>query len=591
MADVNAVLAAAQNLSGAAGQQAIDLRNIMDQESALLQEQASLTNSVGGKTIGMLQQEALSALQAQERTQAMATAFGISPEYTADIQVQLANEFRQSTLAAMDAQNKFAEKQSIGFFDSPLDYIMNQLTYESDKNAVDALKNKAAMASQALSSIDSNMSTAANTANLIQTKLTEATIQDQLKAAAGEIRKQQIQYLLKDTGNKAQTIQQIYALNRDQLSAAQAAYSAMASEESRQMQREQMQYVREERAARLADKQTQDQYYVDAAALIQAAEKDRYGRVITTPEQVKAYLGKAGVVGDNLRSLYDHGYKLAAGMPSVYGDSPLEVAKTLSTQAINVDDAQAPFAKLIVNAVGEAQKVAKKPEELNAVADDMIKKQVMRWQAKVDPADQNNPFSAPALAAYDAKPEIAKNPAWKLLRAAKQNAKAPYNPDEALSIMAEGVAQGNIKIEDAVSAVTLAGSLTIELNNKLKNPAKFTGIPQTVYMAPVKYQTAVQRGLSYASAAGPAITAAGVATGVGAVPAFVAGGAISGLGYLAGKSKDHIVNQTDPAAIRAAILQKIPTVLNTQGLYPEGWQGFYPPMTIKGQGIDTGAKQ
>lgn len=138
-------------------------------------------------------------LEAQQRALKTAMELGNDindPQSVLSIMVQ---DFRESSIKAHEQQKAIAEKQQVGFFDSPLDFLVNQVTLPDEINAAKATQGIADQSAQTVQNMQSLTTAAAQAAQATkQTMSKESIAQEAALQKAGIddlLRKQQIDAL------------------------------------------------------------------------------------------------------------------------------------------------------------------------------------------------------------------------------------------------------------------------------------------------------------------------------------------------------------------------------------------------------------
>src|SRR4051812_35830124 len=115
--------------------QALAERSAVVQDIFAKQEQdaAAIINaqqSQGDNTQIVLAAKELASLDAQQKTQALATNLGINPGANSEVLDKIAEEWKSSKLDAIDKRKKLKDDLAVKFFDHPVDYVVAQVKME-----------------------------------------------------------------------------------------------------------------------------------------------------------------------------------------------------------------------------------------------------------------------------------------------------------------------------------------------------------------------------------------------------------------------------------------------------------------------------
>lgn len=558
MADTNAVLQAAQQRLAENKNATGDLTNIMTDVLQGLFGIADNTQATGsrvedGRTVYttplQVQTEGIAALEAQTRTQEFAKQIGISSDFAADVQMQLASQIAEASRAALEQGKVVQEMKQVGLFDDPLQFMVNQVLLPDEQNKLNAHLGVVENNRMQLAAINQATQQSAVTSNAIATKITQATLDDQYDAATAALANKKAELYASAGLQTAHTIKDLYNLRGDAFNIQKDIWQVQRSDEQMQMQRESHRLAKEQANVALMKYQDEKDRLAYITDTINQAEIRQFGKPITSVNEVKFNWGSNSEVAKKQQKLFDLGSGIKAGVPVSSGDNMLERVQFLSTVPVKPGTSESGLkvAGLMQQAVAKAMEDNKgaKPEVINAEAQKIFDKQFNMWQSRVDPKDQTNPFSLPSLGALDQSAEMKSNKAYAYFRSvAKED--GPTDIDKIIHTVLPAVKNKQVSIDDLVKAVQSIDTLS----------RKTAEEENDIYFISGKRIKGIQVPLTWD------------------VPL--------------GIKPQRLVNPADPVAVKQAIISMIMPQVNWAGTHMQG-DGFYPSKLYK-PGVDDVAK-
>lgn len=557
MADSNAVLQAAEQRLGQNEQATSNLTGIMTDVLQGLYGVADQTVSTGsrvqeGRTIYttplQVQAENMAALEAQNRTQEFAKQIGISPDFAADIQMQLAKQIEEATRSAMSQQQVVREMDNVGLFDDPLQYMVNQVLRPGEVRKLNASLGIVQNNQAQLSAINQATQQTALTANAIKSDITAATLDEQIKAAQSELAVKKMTLRANADLQSAHTLKDIYQMQGDRFNIMKDIWQIQRSDEQMAMQRDAHALSRKQASLALEKYQDEKDRIAYITDTINQAEIRQYGKAITTPNEVKFNWGNNSEISKRQQKFFDIGTGIKNGLEVTAGDNLIERVQFLQNTPMRPGTSQNALkvASLMQQSVAKAMEDNKgaKPEVINTEAQKIFDKQFENWRLRVDPKDQTNPFSLVSLGTLDISPQMKVNPAYQYFRSVVK-AEEPTDINKILHTVLPAVKERKVSIDALVKAVqdidTLSrSSREVQDDIYFMSGKKISGI-----------QVPVSRGWDYE---------------YGLV------------------SRPKLINPADPAAVKQAIVSMIMPVPNISGTRMQG-DGFYPSKFYK-PGVD-----
>ena len=239
--DLNSILSAITGNIQNTGRTALEISRL-DSEREGLQQQRALAASEGtdsqGNTIASKQAE----LDARQRSQAGSVSFartnGTDMGTSGELLSYLGLAYNETSAKAQAAQDEVIRKQSVGFFDNPLMYMVNQTTVNEDEAKAKALTDKATMLKTQLMDINAATQTVAATQRAIEQSVTDASKLSQVEAVNANITERILAVKLDANANHVQYLKDMSALSTAQLSSMMNGYQARNQEAQLALARE-----------------------------------------------------------------------------------------------------------------------------------------------------------------------------------------------------------------------------------------------------------------------------------------------------------------------------------------------------------------
>lgn len=563
MPDSASLLAAIQQQAVANRNQQIDMADIYAQQMNIgLQMQDLVTTDAKGRTPEMVRLEATQQMAAQNRVAEFQKRIGISDDFTTDIQMQLADQIQANARAAMAQGQRIGQMESVGLTDNPIQYLLNQWMLPDEYTKYDGYRNQAALAENQLQKINAATQHTAVTAATTKQTMNEAVMADQLRAVENSIKMQKLALEKDNLQTQAHYIKDLYSLEGKRLDLAKAAWEVNRSDEQMTFQREQALAMREARKAALDERRQKAEDKAAAEdAIIQAINAGRIKRHGANTQLVgrevfqKGLFGSKTKQGMELDEYYNIGMDILGGVQPTFG-SPLATAAMIQRgdQVLSANaEGNKWIAGLVTAAVSEAQKQAKKPEEINEIASQLIDKKLKQRMGSVDAKDQTNPFGLQGRAVLDNSAALQKDAGWKLYRSIYKDDGA-VDGNDYLNKLAAAVASKKISLEDAVKSVTTVAHLSARQNEIDTDLKYLTGRGQSSLVIKTsneditgnKFRVGMTGG---ASVIGGSVIGGPVGLGLGAL-------GLAGMTY-ASVGNDRRVDLMNSEQVRKAILSKI----------------------------------
>jgi len=179
-AEMNAVMEAL----GLNASKAMDIEH---QKGALSSEIVTGMQSAIPAAVSVSQQKGRGELAAQENAIAVRQALGNDINDPDSLMAMMVQDFRETSIAARQQQMAIAQKQQVGLFDDPLQYMVNYVTLPDEKNALAATQGRADMAAQTIQNMQALTTASAQAQKATAQTMTKQSVLDQAQVQTAEL--------------------------------------------------------------------------------------------------------------------------------------------------------------------------------------------------------------------------------------------------------------------------------------------------------------------------------------------------------------------------------------------------------------------
>ena len=493
--DLSSIKILGDQAANSASQAAAHISNLASQNTSTTDQliAAIMGGMVGGDTDVSLRAKLLAEQEAQQNARKVYDAVGQGQGYASLVSNQISNY--ESTLQdSQELAGTIAKRESVGFFDNPLEYLWNQIMLPDERNALNAKLAEANVAKKRITDTNEMMSQERKIENEFKTTISAATIDSQTDALRQELAAKG--YVAKLEANKTNAALTIQATNLQgqQLEIAQRFATIQSSVEHLQMAHEAAaqtrvkfeEWVKENKDK--ADFNEQITQWYNTGQLAVGKEPLTTDRVATMfklyPEQSRAMID-AGVASISAG-------KAVLGASPWFAQNTMMAAKTAIPDSDSyVRDAFAAGNAAIQNAVKAG---ALKEGDKNQVPTTFNKGAVSymtEMQKSVDYNNKNNPYILPspsALTTGDSpSKEILSSALWQKSLAARVEAGVlpDSNPKTIIDFAMEDYKVGKITLPEIAEGIKSYYGSGMVINNEFRKFERYGLPPQGQYI--VKY--------------------------------------------------------------------------------------------------------
>lgn len=493
--DLSSIKILGDQAASSASQAATRLNTIRDQNFKDTDQliAAIMGGMIGGDTDVSLRAKLLAEQEAQQNARKVYDAVGQGEGYAALVSNQISTY--ESTLQdSQELAGTIAKRESVGFFDNPLEYLWNQIMLPDERNALNAKLAEANVAKKRITDTNEMMSQERKIENEFKITISAATIDSQTDALRQELAAKG--YVAKLEANKTNAALTVQATNLQgqQLEIAQRFATIQSSVEHLQMAHEAAaqtrvrfeEWVKENKDKADFNEQITQWYNAGQAAV--GKEPLTTDRVATMfklyPEQSRAMID-AGVASISAG-------KAVLGASPWFAQNTMMAAKTaIPDSDAYVRDAFAAGNTAIQNAVKAG---ALKEGDKNQVPTTFNKGAVSYMtdmQKSVDYNNKNNPYILPspvALTTGDSPSrEILGSALWQKSLAARVEAGVlpDSDPKKIIDFAMEDYRAGKITLPEIAEGIKSYYGSGMVINNEFRKFERYGLPPQGQYV--VKY--------------------------------------------------------------------------------------------------------
>ena len=385
----------------------------------------------------------------------------------------------------MDSLNAISQKDSVGFMDNPLGFILNQFSVNDDiRNHNSALEVEQA-AKQHIDEINQMSNATAQNQKNFEINITQASIDAAAKKTTDAAQILANKAETDGLGYNVDSLQTAIAASKEKTALKFQVLGAQTSQAELKLRMDEYATHKDEfdwKKEQVAKSEGADDYFVGR---IQQGLKVMYGDkapdLDASPKLAKQYLTlfkSNSPAGKEAVDAY------MAGQTGILGGNPAQVIDSLkSGVAFQFTPVQEPIRKMFDIAVqGVGQDVAvgnvKNKEEATAALNSRVTKQVNDYLKDIEPGSGNNPFNIGAVASLIKMPELAKDPIVQNVFAPMVEAGVKLDdPKQVYAATIEAISSGRIKIGEAVGGLNFLYQKGVDTNLAARNLTKFGIVP------------------------------------------------------------------------------------------------------------------
>ena len=469
--------------------------------SAAGEDKANAARTVGNANVIIDSTKAAGELRAQQNARRAASSLGSNMDDVAEIMTSLGNQIKSSYVEANNALDVIHSKESVGFFDNPLEYIVNQLTLGTDYEAYNYHAQKYNVAEKTMADLTALTDSTVKAQNAIAETKTAATVQAtadlaaaNATAASAKIRQENMLY-------NVQGLESVQRLNQQQLNNLHMAQTAIVQSEHLEIAKQSLvenrkmhELALEERAQKLEERRANKEEVDQVGATINKGRA-----ALGLPEipvgKAMQMMKMGGDLGEQIKRQYTTGAMSdALGRPMI-AETPATAARTIIASQAPLSPTMSTVKKLLTTVYSDAAtgKLDKKIdpkniEQVTTAANTKIVQMAAAMETVIKSGDENNIYKAPDLKSISGSKAIQDSVLYqKVLKPAiDAGGLLKTDPDLILALATAAHKKGDITYNDAVTGVTQLFTVATKINNEAANYIGVGLKPQVTYNAEVQ---------------------------------------------------------------------------------------------------------
>lgn len=472
--DISALLSSANDAFSAISSGSKAIQGIRTTQQQMAEDTASMQEAAGAAAAAVISADQAGKLQTQAAALKAGAIFGADLNQTGEKISQYARVQQEARDKRMALEQTIAEKQSVGFTDNPLQYIINQFTVNDDINKHNALVDVEDGAGKSIDDITRESSAVALNQRNFETSVTQASAKAKadeavLKAQvqANETRTASLNYNVDALNSAINASKETLAIrfninqaqnSQEQLRLAMANYA---------LHKQEFDWRKEEKAKAAES----DEFFIDR---MQKGFKVMYGDkapdLSMNPKlgrQMLTLLKSNTPAGKEAIDAY------MAGQSGVLGGAPSQVIDRIYSGAqYDVKPGQEPILKLFSSAVQltKGQDIKDDAQRQNLL-NSAVNIQLEGMAKKIKPGDTDNVFNIGNVRTYLSMPGVSELP---LVQKVLSSSQVDMNdPAKVYAETLRGVKEGTVSIEQAVDGLAAVYRKGVETNLASKELTRF----------------------------------------------------------------------------------------------------------------------
>lgn len=489
--DISDLMDSANSFAANARAGAQSLFNLSLDQAISVSGDAKVQEDIGVNNQVIDSAKQTSDLAAQTAKISVANHLGTNVKDQSEVMTGLSDNILQLMQARQAAAQVVAQKQNVGFFDDPLQHILNQFTINDDIDKHNALNEQLQDATDSMDTLNKLTQQTAITQEALKEPITAAAMAasakntaDTAALASGKSQRDALQY-------NAQGITAALSLSRESLSTQFQAVTAQTQQQNVQIALDHLSLERQR-----FDWQQQEKTIADAARN-KNTDIDTYtmakindGLVRMGMDPIPQNSPRAGSVLSAIKSgaasgsIYAQAFQIsndseAAGGATILAPSPAGAVELLSKLPLKLTPAQEPIRVLLEDATQATRSNATvNLKDKNSVAASLNTDAttiLATMARKISPGDSGNVFQIPPLGAViTASPELQTLPVVSKVIAPMIAAGADVsNPDVVFQSVMSEVTKGTITVPEAIEGMAYTYQRAVKVNLEARQLQSF----------------------------------------------------------------------------------------------------------------------
>jgi hypothetical protein len=464
-------------LADTTNKQLTDISSMMTDAANSIMSAIGQATDGGGNTPLSLETKLLGEQQAQQAKQDFRKAIGDDPETSAKLSNILATTYAETTRKAQEQQAAITQKEQVGLFDDPLQFLVNYVTLPDERNALKATQDQASSAATALRTMNAMMDERNKIENDYSIKLTDASIASQVQGLKANLDVMAGQTKMQTLSNQAHLLTTIMNAGEEQVknisnvisARNQAAHLALAEESAAQNRVRFNAWLEDYKDDKVAQQEQFEMYNRGAAISGKPPAANA--------QELQRLLKKSGQdVSAKTQAIMEIGFNNALDGTSALGATPADAAVTIQKLGIRLPSEQ-NYAANVFNSALEAMKKdpttanIKDPKQYNAVFNKKVQEIFASYSQNLNFEDPTNPLTPPSVKFMGENSSFGKTPLFQKVLGPQQVDTA--NPQKIMDIGLQAVKDKKLTVPELVSGYTQYYNQALSANSVNRGFNKF----------------------------------------------------------------------------------------------------------------------
>lgn len=504
---LDAAYSGAASTSAVVSQSSAGIINDRTAQQTLADNTASLQLDVGANNAIIDSVKSQAALQAQQTRQKIGVDFGTDKNAQGYQILDLTQQMNQAWQQKQDALTAIQQKDSVGFMDNPLGFIMNQFSVNDDIRAHNSALELEQSAAQHISQLNQLTDQTIATQKNFETNITQASIDAQTKntlaiaqQAANKTEAEGLGYNIDALQTSINASKEQTALKFQTLAAQNAQADLKTKMDEFTLHQKQVDYAMEQKTnSDMTDAYLTNKMQIGLDAMYGVNAPD----LVSSPKAAKLWvslLKMGGEVGAEARMAMTAGNSAGAGKEGrVLGSTDQVVSALQNGTNLMFTPAQSTVKDLLEKTSQSVQQgiatgLVKKDQVAATINTDVTTK-LDTYLQNINPADKSNPFNIPSFAAVLKMPGMGDLPlVSQVLAPAVASGTQLTDPNTIFHTGLAAVEAGKISQEDLISGIKAVVQKGVDTNLAALNLPKFGIVPNELMQ---KYPTTITTGSSF----------------------------------------------------------------------------------------------
>lgn len=410
---------------------------------------------------------------------------------------QFANQLTTQLTTAITERNalakKIQEKESVGFFDNPLEFIFNQMELDDDYANLKGIETSANSAALGLQQLNASMQSTAATEREYAVTKNEAAIQSKLNAMRAEVEIKAASATIDSLKSNAQRIDALMKADAHVMQDMVVRYNILDREEQLKLARQNAEEMDEEKQLRIQERQLRlDQFkqlqisresqakLIQNAMILSGVDPQVAMREVSAAS-VESLLKQPGAIGKRYQLYLEMGAAKELEGSLAYGSTATEAFGNIDFLGIPLKTEAQKQMRAIVDQVSTSPALAmftdKKEKALQK--EKLTQQEVGKYRELIKSGDASNPYAAPAFSVIADQTTVKESP-W-FTEAIAPSQVNSTDPKLLVEHTLAALKAKKISLEQAAAGVTAFYTTAVDYNNEHNNYKAFGFEPQVAY--------------------------------------------------------------------------------------------------------------